>query len=1834
MASVDNRVVAMNFENSKFESGVTKTLGTLAKLKQALLFQGSAQGLQQVESQLNNTNLGRLGSAIEGLSAKFGALRIAGIAALSGLAVQATMAGTQLIKSLTISPITDGLKEYETNLNSIQTILANTQADGTNLRDVNGALQELNKYSDETIYNFSEMARNIGTFTAAGVKLDTATESIKGIANLAALSGSNSQQASTAMYQLSQAIAAGKVSLEDWNSVVNAGMGGQVFQKALFDTAKTMGTLTGVPVGQTFDQWKKAGNSFRQSLSATNKAANDGAKNLAKAQEDSAKSVKKAQESAAEAVSNAKKRVTEAQKAVATTAKQSARDVANAVKQQNLDIKTSVATLRDAFNEIGAARKKLEDAMKPASATELESASDNLLTAQLDQKDLADAVTEAQREQTRAAEDLQAAQTALANTKASENATPDDLLSAQRAVENAQKRVTDAADAQTRALLDQRAAARSVNEAQEELQKTKQKGTAADDAVKEAQKGLTDAQKAYVEAQKRFFAELDAGEKNSAEVKKQAAAQKRQANDQLAEAEKAQAKTIKDTQEQVAEAYESAEERISAAKEAMAGPPKNESWLTSDVLTSTLSQFTGDMTKAELAAKGFSAEQIKAIQLQAATAKSAATEAKTLSQVFGIAKESMGSGWAQTWQIIFGDFQEAKTLFTGMAEGIKGLIEGSAESRNKVLSDWKAGGGRTFLIAGLTAAMENLGRIIKPIGQAFRDVFPAKTGGQLASMTRQFSAFTQSLRISDETMKNLRRTFAGLFAIFSIGKQIVSGIFSIFKELFKAATSGSGGVLEFTGNLGDFLVSVDKAMKEGDGLANVFKTIGKVLAIPIRLLSALSEALLGLFDGDTSDNADDARKSLEGLGDSLGPLTALVEGFGKAWGGFLNLLGDVGTAIGEALGSVGDALSDAFSSQNFDKTLDVLQVGLLGGIAVMLKRFFSNITGSFGQGLLGNIGDSFDALTGSLQAMQTNIQADTLKKIAIAVALLAGSVVALSLIDGDKLKTSLGALTIAMGQLLGAMAILVKISGAAGFVKLPIIAGSMILLALAVDALVLAVLALSQLDWQELSKGLVGVAGLLAAVSAAAIPLSKNSAGLISAGLGMIALALALKVLASVVKDFGEMDWGMIGKGLAGVAGSLVAVAAASKLFPPGMVAIGVGLVGVAFGLKLLADSVTEFGGMDWGTIAKGIGSIAIVVASIGAAMKLFPPNMAVQAAGLVLVALALQGLAKAVNAMGSMSFEEIAKGLLTLGGALAILAVGLTAMTGTIGGSAALGIASLALGALVPSLKALGKMSWGSIVKGLVTLGAALAILGVAGVALAPVTPVLLGLGLALLAIGGGIALAGTGLGLIAAGISALVVAGPAGIKIMTQALLAFAETIPKFVESFVTGLLKMVLKVAEAAPKFVVAVGKILVAMAEAIIVAAPKIAEAFATIVIQALRLLRDLFPDIVRTGFEMLMTLLKGIYDNIDQVAKMVVKIVGKLITTIIGMFGDIVAVGARLLGKLLSGIVSNLDDVIVAGAKVVARFATGIVNAYQTIYEKGSSLIGRVTAGIASEIEKVKDKGEDIVSKLSAGIAGAASKIVDKGKSFVGDITGGIAQKIDDVKSKGGEIITKLLTGIKETAEDKVNGIGAKALEIGKNIIKGIAEGIKDVDIGKLLGGIFKGALKKLKEKLKINSPSKVFRDEIGKSVIEGLVAGIDNDGHKLVTAVQDTADTMVDSFANTLSVVPDILDGVMDYQPVIAPVLDLTAVENEAKKLSDLTAVAPIDTSASFGQANAISASQQAPEVTPDPAPVEPVAPVQITQNNYSPEALSGPEIYRQTRNLFSQTKDKLDKAS
>ena len=239
--TVDERVVSMQFDNKNFESNVKTTMSTLDKLKKSLNLEKSAKGLENINSAAKNCNLSPMANAVESVKSKFSALEVMGITALANITNSAVNYGKRLVSAFTVDPIRTGFQEFELKMGSIQTIMAST---GESLETVNKYLNELNEYSDRTIYSFSDMTNNIGKFTNAGVKLEDAVLAIKGVSNEAAISGANANEASRAMYNFAQALSAGYVKLIDWKSIENANMATVGFKQQLIDTAVAVGTLT------------------------------------------------------------------------------------------------------------------------------------------------------------------------------------------------------------------------------------------------------------------------------------------------------------------------------------------------------------------------------------------------------------------------------------------------------------------------------------------------------------------------------------------------------------------------------------------------------------------------------------------------------------------------------------------------------------------------------------------------------------------------------------------------------------------------------------------------------------------------------------------------------------------------------------------------------------------------------------------------------------------------------------------------------------------------------------------------------------------------------------------------------------------------------------------------------------------------------------------------------------------------------------------------------------------------------------------------------------------------------------------------------------------------------------------------------------------------------------------------------------------------------------------------------------------------------------------------------------------------------------------------------
>lgn len=1317
--TVDERVVEMRFDNKQFEQNIQTSLSSLDKLKKSLNLEGAAKGLETVNDAANKCsgNMSPLSNAVETVRVRFSALEVMAITALQNITNSALAAGKNLVSAFTIDPIKTGFEEYETQINAVQTILANTSSKGTTLDQVNNALDELNHYADMTIYNFTEMTRNIGTFTAAGVDLDTSVAAIKGIANLAAVSGSNSQQASTAMYQLSQALAAGTVKLQDWNSVVNAGMGGQVFQDALKETAKVHGIA--------IDEMIKDEGSFRETLS----------------------------------------------------------------------------------------------------------------------------------------------------------------------------------------------------------------------------KG----------------------------------------------------------------------------------------WLTSDILTETLAKFTGDLNEDQLRTMGYTDDQIKSIMEMGKTANDAATKVKTFTQLFDTLKEAAQSGWTQSWEIIVGDFEEAKELLTEVSDTFSAVINASADARNKMLQDWKDLGGRTMMIEAVKNVFEGLVSVAKPVREAFNEIFPPMTGKQLAEITERIRDLTAKFKMGEESSKNLKNTFKGVFAVLDIVGQAFKAVAGGVGELIGLFLPAGNGVLSLTGSFGEYLVKLDETVKKTDIFGKAVSTVVDIVKTVITFVKTAGEKVkeFGKAAGEKFDFPgfelfhsflERVHDRMAQIGDGAGKMKSGVivafEMMGEAlekckflkvmealWTAVKVIAGGIADAVGTMMGTLAEKLGNA----DFSGVLDILNNIAVGGIALSVSKFLKSVTEPLEglNGVLEGVTGILDGVRGCFEAYQTNLKAGTLLKIGAAIALLAGSIVAISLIDSDKLSASLGAITVLFANLLGAMAIFNKISSDTG--KVSKACTAMIAMSVAVSILAGALKKVSDLDWGELARGLVGIAGLTTIVVASSkamassqkqvmkgatsliifgaaikilasacedlsklqwdelgrgltgvgvlfaeiavfLRVAKFNGKMISTATGIVILSAAMKVLASACKDFGQMEWSEIGKGLAGIGGLLAELAVFTNLAGNAkhVMSTGVALIAIGAAMKIFASAVKDFGQLQWDEIGRGLTAMGGALAAVAIAVNLMPKNMIGIGTGLVIVGGALETIANCMSKFGGMQWEEIGRGLTVMGGALAELAISLNFMKGTLGGSAALLVASGALAVLAPVLSILGALSWEAIAKGLISIAGAFTIIGVAGAVLTPLVPTILALsgafaliGVGVLTIGAGLLAAGTGLSALAIGFTALATAGAAGATAIVAALTVI-----------VTGIAGLI-------PAVLTKVGEGIIAICKVIAAGAPAIGEAVKAVVLTLIDVFVSCVPQLA------------------DGALQLVVGVLAALVT----YTPQIVDLAFKFLIGILDGIASNLPSLIKAGVDVLVAFFAGIVDALRGI-DTGALLKGIAGIGLLSAIMLALSATASLVPGAMVGILGMGAVVAE------------------------------------------------------------------------------------------------------------------------------------------------------------------------------------------------------------------------------------------------------------
>lgn len=1613
--TIDSKVVYLKFDNKAFEAKMAETLRSLDKLKQSLDFRAARNNMADLSGAAKKFDMSQMGVSIDGISNKFLALSTIAITALSRITDKAIDVGSRIVKAFSFGPIIQGFQEYETNMNSIQTILANTKSKGSTLEDVNNALEELNVYADQTIYNFSEMARNIGTFTAAGVDLEPATAAIKGIANLAAISGSSATQASTAMYQLSQALAAGRVNLMDWRSVENAGLGGEIFRKSLFETGKALGTITNVPLTATYEEWEKKGGKFRDQMQS--------------------------------------------------------------------------------------------------------------------------------------------------------------------------------------------------------------------------------------------------------------------------------------------------------------------GWLTADVLSTSLQAFSGDLDEAQLKSLGFSEAQAKQMVELGELGKASATEVKTFTQLISTVKEAIGSGWAQSFKIMIGDFEEAKKLFTDISNAIGGWVEKSAQARNEMLGGWKAFGGRELLLEGLTNALKGIASVLKPIQEAFREIFPKKTAGDLVKMTIYFTAFTQKLKIGEETADKIKRAFVGFFSIFKIFGSVIKAAFGLFTNFLGKLTPAGSGFLDIAASAGDMVARFAEIISEGDKLKEFFEKLVDIITHPIEFITNFREKMSELFGVfDQADKADGAISRIDQRFSRMGETASKVSTiFSILW----DVIKDFGKVVAKIFGEIGDLFSglwdelkDALKPGDFDTAVDAVNVGLLGGILLALRKFLKDgLDLNVGGGILDKIGDLFDELTNTLKAMQTQLKSKTLLNIALAVGALTASILVLSLIDSGALTKSLTAMGAGFGQLIGAMIILDHAIGY-GFntAKIATVAVAMIALSIAVGILGIAVKQISKLSWEELLRGLVGVTVMLIGLTKATTLIASDTKGLIKAGISMIAISLALILMATAVKSFAKIQWDEMGRGMAGVAGGLLLLVLAVNAMPEkSMLRSSFSLIAMSISLIILAKAVSAFSGMKWEEMGRGLTGVAASLLIIAGAMHLMPSNMILTSVGLIILSVALGKMAEAIKTLGALGVDQLAKGIGSLAIMLGILVLATNAMSSAILGAVSMIIVAKALEILAEVIKTIGKLKIAQIAAGLITIALAIGILALTAALISPLTFALLGLGAAMFVIGAGFALFGLGVSKIADGLATLGSASKETVDNIVEILKGIAKAIPDILTELAKSLIEMGKSILEAVPAFLEAAKIIIGALLDAIIELSPKIRDALFQLIGDLLGLLKDLAPKFVEAGFGILLSFLTGLRANIEEIATLVIEIIGKfvetveqnmpyivesavnLITSFLTELGnhaeELVDAGVAVLVSFLDGLSNNIDEIIEAVSRLVGNIILGLgglaedfvtagtdalvsflegfgENVEEIIKGVGTMVTGIVTElgnqgyqfaiaggaaiakfvdGIGDAIDLVCDAAHRVIGKFVKCVTGLGFLIVGLGVGIIAGIIAGIGSVIGNIAKEGWKIVSGFIGGVTSKfgdlvgmgtqlfnkAKDAISGaISAgwnKLKSIGGSIVRGITEGLTGnfalIDTAATAAAAI--AESSAKKRAEINSPSKVFM-RIGGYMIEGMANGL-SDTRKVEAAGENAALASISSLTEALKRIEDYTNGLIDINPVITPVLDLSGVAKDAKTLTTLFDQVPsISADVSYSTARDIAYTTDTSGDNEDSGPSVINYEIKFEQINNSPKALSTSDIYRNTKSQLATAKEEL----
>lgn len=1012
--------------------------------------------------------------------------------------------------------------------------------------------------------------------------------------------------------------------------------------------------------------------------------------------------------------------------------------------------------------------------------------------------------------------------------------------------------------------------------------------------------------------------------------------------------------------------------------------------------------------------------------------------------------------------------------------------------------------------------------IFKQIGKAFKEAFPEAGLMTIYGLSKSMVEATINFRKFIEQSQIAYKVFRVIFGLFKIVK-------TVFKQAFAVMSDGLSVISPLISNALDRLSELNVKFGETAKKINIFEKIASVIRGVGDVIHTVFETAINLVG-----------KFVKVIADSLGNTTNLMAVITGA--GLLN-----GIASGKRM-------FDSFSYtiewffKSFSDGVSTFKSSILGFPATLKSGVFE--------------------LTNYLKNMTVEVQAKTLMEIAAAVLALAYAMKIISDLNIEQVTQGFAAVSSLMVE----MAIVLKtltssLSGVKGSLgqSSMFTSASLLIVSLALSLVIMAkaIKAFGSMDMETLAKGLGGMTITLGAMVGAVIAISKWGKKVkLRTALAIIAIAEAIKIISQSVSTLGSLDPYSLAKGL----GSIVVLLGAIMGFSAGTKALNsktglktaLAVIAIAGAIKIISASVATLGSMNIEELAKGLGSIVILMGAmfgLSAGISAFGgKGMVAAGAGMILIAKAISILTPSLKELGSLD-------LITLGKGLGVIAVGLIAMAAasnlvSLAGAASILIMSVALSSLATTIGRLGGKDIKTLAKGLGAIAATLGLFVAASLLLAPVTPIMLAVSGALFLFSTSLALLGVSLILIGSGLTAL-----------SGGLLSFAatsqSTLAVFVQLIKEAVTAIVVGIAEGIPQIIEYVVEGFVTLLSSIAEAGPEIAKSVTSIIGTILQTIADNVPIIVQTALFVVQSIIESLAEHIDEFVTAGITMIAGVLEGIAAGIPLLIQAGYDILLAFINGLAEGIRENAEPLRRAVENLCIAILDAFKIFFginspstvmkEQGGFLVAGLKNGITSHIGEVVDAFIGKIKDLPGKIVEKAKSFKASGQQLVDKIKAGIGEK-------AGDLWTNLKTGL-ESAKEKASKFKDKFKTAGSNLLDGIKNGLRDPSaLSKLLsaaGETASSALEKFKKKLGIKSPSRAFA-EASKWIPIGAAEGI----KKYASVFTDSAEQMgsegVNAMSSAINDASLYFDENADMNPTISPVVDLSNVARGSSEIDAL----------------------------------------------------------------------------